>query len=161
MYGFPVMKVYVNLWCLYYVCHQWSTYAWMSFLPMVNQQSWTTECFTNSLHVLRNIFWWTSGKSFFSEHFENLMGCFVFDLQTFKRDISPKSDSNFIFRLPNPTNVRQFLTRFSTPDWFLTMLKTSTEHGSGVSMGSCVSETVNNIESITREVVLVIYHILS
>ena len=38
------------------------------------------------------------------------------------------------------------------------MLKISTEYGSVVPVGSCVSETVNNIESIKRKVVLVIYH---
>ena len=32
---------------------------------------------------------------------------------------------------------RQSLTRFSTTDWFLTMLKISTEHGSTVPVGSC------------------------
>ena len=56
---------------------------------------------------------------------------------------------------------RQFLTIFSTFDWFLAMIKITTEHGSGVPMGSSVSEIVNNIESIMREVVLVLYHILS
>ena len=58
-------------------------------------------------------------------------------------------------------HFRQFLTGFSTSDWFFAMLKISTEHGSvvpaGVSVGSCVSKTVNNIESIKRKVVLVIY----
>ena len=34
-------------------------------------------------------------------------------------------------------HIRQFLTRFSTSDWFLAMLKISTEHGSGVPVGSC------------------------
>ena len=33
--------------------------------------------------------------------------------------------------------IRQFLTRFSTYDWFLAMLKISTEHGSRVPGGSC------------------------
>ena len=57
---------------------------------------------------------------------------------------------------------RLFLTRFSRYNWFFAMLKISTEHGSGWSAdGSCVSETVSNIESITQEVVLVMYHILS
>ena len=32
---------------------------------------------------------------------------------------------------------RQFLTRFSTSDWFLAMLKISTEHGSRAPVGSC------------------------
>ena len=32
---------------------------------------------------------------------------------------------------------RQFLTRFSTSDWFLAMLKISIEHGSRVPVGSC------------------------
>ena len=53
--------------------------------------------------------------------------------------------------------IRIFLTRFSTPDWFSAMLKISTEHGSGVSVGKCVSEIVSNIENIKRKVVLVIY----
>ena len=55
------------------------------------------------------------------------------------------------------SSFRQFLTRFSTSDWFLAMLKISTEHGSVVPVGSCVSETVNNIENVKRKVVLVIY----
>ena len=53
---------------------------------------------------------------------------------------------------------RQFLTRFSTSNWFLAMLKISTEHGSVVPVGSCVSETVNNIDNIKRKVVLVILY---
>ena len=32
--------------------------------------------------------------------------------------------------------IRQFLTRLSTSDWFLAMLKISTEHGSRVPLGS-------------------------
>ena len=55
------------------------------------------------------------------------------------------------------TNIRQFLTRFSTSDWFVAMFKISTEHGSVVPVASCVSKTVNNIENIKRKVVLVIY----
>ena len=55
-----------------------------------------------------------------------------------------------------PITFRQFLTKFSTSDWFLDLLKISTEHGSRVPVGSCVSETVNNIENIKRKVVLVI-----
>ena len=52
---------------------------------------------------------------------------------------------------------RQFLTRFSTSDSFLAMLKISTEHGSGSSaMESCVSEIVNNTESIGRSFLLFI-----
>ena len=58
-------------------------------------------------------------------------------------------------------SFRQFLTRFSTSDWFFAMLKISTEHGSvvpaGVPVESCASETVNNTESIKQKVVLVIY----
>ena len=34
-------------------------------------------------------------------------------------------------------NISQFLTRFSTSDWFLSMLKSSTEHGSRVPVESC------------------------
>ena len=36
------------------------------------------------------------------------------------------------------------------------MLKMSTEHGSAVPVGSCVLETVNNIENIRQIVALVI-----
>ena len=53
---------------------------------------------------------------------------------------------------------RQFLTRISTSNWFLAMLKISTEHGSVVPVRSCVSETVNNIDNIKRKVVLVILY---
>ena len=49
-------------------------------------------------------------------------------------------------------SFRQFLTRFATSDWFLAMLKI----GSVVPVGSCVSETVNNIENIKWKVVLFI-----
>ena len=40
---------------------------------------------------------------------------------------------------------RQFLTRFTTSDWFLAMLKISTEHGSKFPV-EVVSEAENNIE---------------
>ena len=47
--------------------------------------------------------------------------------------------------------IRQFLTRFSRSDWFLAMLKISTEHGSKVPVEKFVSETENNIEQHQAE----------
>ena len=61
--------------------------------------------------------------------------------------------------LPQSIWIRQFLTRFPRSDWFLAILKISTEYGSGSSVNGklCLGpETVNSIESITRKVVLVI-----
>ena len=49
---------------------------------------------------------------------------------------------------------RQFLTRFSTSDWFFAMLKISTEHGSvvpaGVPVGSCVSTASRALKFFLR-----------
>ena len=55
---------------------------------------------------IKNIFRWIFGKSFFLERLLNLMAWLVFNLQTFKTDISLRNNNhcNFIFRLPNLMN---------------------------------------------------------
>ena len=59
--------------------------------------------------------------------------------------------------LKEEKGFRQFLTRFSRSDWFLAMLKISTEHGSKVPVGKLFRKQKTTLNNIKRKVVLVIH----
>ena len=72
--------------------------------------------------------------------------------------IDYRKASSLLSLQPKLKVFRQFLTRFSRSDWFLAMLKISTEHGSKVPVGKLFRKQKTTLNDIKWKVVLVIHH---